>query len=247
MARKSINNAFYDELKERWHTDNDHPIALLRAENSVRNPWVSATLKKRFQGTCKILDIGCGAGLLANPLAQDGHEVTGIDLSASSLEIARKNDQTKRVRYIHAKGEELPFSPRTFDAVIAMDLLEHVEKPELIIQEAAKVLKKGGLFFFHTFNRNLLSWLIIIKGVEWCVKNSPKNMHVYDLFIKPSEMKEMCAASNLAVSEIHGLEPDIRRGAFWKMLATRSVPTDFRFRFTPRQLTGYVGFALKDS
>jgi 2-polyprenyl-6-hydroxyphenyl methylase / 3-demethylubiquinone-9 3-methyltransferase len=243
MARKSINNAFYDELGEGWHSENDHPIALLRAENRVRNPWVIEQLQK---SPCKVLDIGCGAGLLANPLALAGHAVTGIDLSSSSLDIAKKGDKTKSVSYLHAKAEELPFAPASFDAVIAMDLLEHVEKPELVIAEAARVLKPGGLFFFHTFNRNFLSWLVIIKGVEWCVKNSPKNMHVYNLFIKPKEIRQMCQLRNLSVREIRGLVPDIRTGAFWKMIATRSVPENFRFCFTPSELTGYVGVAVKE-
>jgi 2-polyprenyl-6-hydroxyphenyl methylase/3-demethylubiquinone-9 3-methyltransferase len=239
-----INNEFYEDLQENWYTAFDHPIALLRAENAVRTPWIISEIEKRFATPAKVLDVGCGGGFLTNALAERGHITTGIDLSETSLEVAKKHDSTGKVRYLYANGYNLPFENESFDAVCAMDILEHVEAPEKIIAEASRVLRPGGLFFFHTFNRNWLSYMVVIKGVDLFVKNAPKNMHVYELFIKPSELKEMCFEHNLKVENMVGLTPQIGV-AFWKMLFTRSVPEDFRFAFSKSLTTGYCGFALK--
>lgn len=239
-----INNGFYDELGDEWLTRNDHPIGLLRAENAVRVPWVAKEIRQRLKKKARVLDVGCGAGLLANQLAEH-HEVTGVDLSAKSLEIARKTDPTKSVEYLEANAYALPFENGSFDVVCAMDLLEHVEAPECVLAEASRVLRPGGLFFFHTFNRNWLSYLVVIKGVEWCVKNAPKNMHVYPLFIKPQELKERCWDYSLDVVELKGFAPNMLTSAFWKLVWRREVPENFPFRFSGSLKTGYCGIAHK--
>ncbi len=238
-----INNAFYDELDEKWLDSTDHPIALLRAENALRNPWIQEVLVKTFSYPCKVLDVGCGGGHLTNYLAKKGHLVSGVDLSEQSLAIAKKCDETKSVEYKRATGYELPYPDGIFDAVCAMDLLEHVEKPTQVVAEASRVLKKGGLFFFHTVNRNLLSYFMVIKGVEWCFANAPQNIHVYPLFIKPAELKEICASQELRVIEIRGIRPDFSNSAFWKMVLTKKVNKDFRYVFTSSLKTGYLGYS----
>jgi len=238
---KKINNSFYNDLSDGWYTATDHPIALLRAENAVRVPWIIDQI-----GSNKtVLDIGCGAGLLTNALSKIGHTVTGIDISTSSLKIAADHDSTKRVTYIPASAYELPFNDASFDVVCAMDVLEHVEKPHLLISEASRVLKKKGLFFFHTFNRNFLSYLVVIKGVEWCVPNAPDNMHVYSLFIKPKELEQMCLCQNLKVDTLHGFRPQVFSAPFLKMLFTKKIPKEFGFTFSKNLLTGYCGIANK--
>ncbi|NGX40032.1 MAG: Ubiquinone biosynthesis O-methyltransferase [Chlamydiae bacterium] len=240
-----INNAFYDDLDEQWLTASDHPIALLRSENALRNPWIAKIVQSHFEAPCDVLDIGCGGGFLTNYLAEEGHKVSGIDLSVRSLEIAKKEDQTGKVSYQRASAYELPFGDGSFDVVCAMDLLEHVENPGLVIKESSRVLKKGGLFFFHTFNRNLLSYFMIIKGVDWCVANVPKNMHIYPLFIKPEEIRQICTDQGLEVEEIKGVRPDFSTKAFWKMVLTKKVADDFRFVFTSSLKTGYSGYSVK--
>jgi 2-polyprenyl-6-hydroxyphenyl methylase/3-demethylubiquinone-9 3-methyltransferase len=239
-----INNAFYDDLDEMWQGSSDHPIALLRAENQLRNPWIQEVIAKHFSHPCHVLDVGCGGGYLTNHLAKKGHFVSGVDLSEQSLEVARKYDSSGSVEYKRASAYELPFSDNTFDVVCAMDLLEHVEKPAQVVKEAARVLKKGGLFFFHTFNRNFLSYFMVIKGVEWCFANAPKNMHVYPLFIKPDELTEICEHHGMEVKEIKGVRPDFSKKAFWKMVLTKQVSDDFKFLFTDSLKTGYSGYAL---
>lgn len=244
-AKESVNNAFYDELNTDWYDRNDHPIALLRSENRLRNPWIEGVIKGRFPEGAAVLDVGCGAGFLTNYLAEKGHRVSGIDLSGTSLEIAKKRDPTGKVDYRVANGYQLPFPDASFSAVCAMDLLEHVADPAQIIAEASRVLKKGGLFFFHTFNRTLLSYLLVIKGVEWFVSNTPKQMHVQNCFIKPKELVDFCARENLVEPHMVGISPDMKRKAFWKMVFTRRVPEEFRFCFTPSLQTGYAGYAVK--
>jgi 2-polyprenyl-6-hydroxyphenyl methylase/3-demethylubiquinone-9 3-methyltransferase len=238
-----VNNAFYETLNENWYEECQHPIALLRAENALRNPWIEQTLRTQVSPGASILDIGCGGGMLTNYLAERGYKVHGIDLSPSSLEVAKARDRTRNVHYECADATALPFQDGSFDAVCAMDLLEHVESPENVIAEASRVLKKGGLFFFHTFNRNALSWLVVIKGVEWFVKGTPPHMHVYRLFLKPKELERICSANALKVIEWKGVRPALSCSAFWKMLGTRAVKPDFRFTFTRSLATGYSGFA----
>lgn len=239
-----VNNDLYHELGERWYHAKDDPVALLRAESRTRNPWVVDEIKKSFS-SAKVLDIGCGAGILANELAKQGMNVVGIDASKESLEIARKYDTTKQVQYQIGDANHLPFESDSFDIVCAMDFLEHVEDPAHIVSEASRVLRMDGLFFFHTFNRNFIAWLIGIKGVEWFVKNTPPNLHSYRYFIKPSELALMCEQRGLAVQKILGLEPVIASRAFVKLLVTGTVEDDFRFRFSNTKLIGYTGIAKK--
>ena len=248
MERKNkpiINNEVYDSLGKRWYTAEDDPVALLRAEVKLKNPWVIERIKAAFNTkSISLLDIGCGAGFLTNALALRGYVVTGIDLSRESLAVARQFDNTNSVNYDYGNAYELPYNDSHFDAVCCMDFLEHVEKPDRVIAEASRVLRSGGLFFFHTFNRNLLSWLFAIKGLEWFVRNTPPNMHVYELFLKPEELNAMCSKHGLVVQEIIGIRPSINC-AFWQLLISGCVPPEFKFGFTPSLAIGYLGFAQK--
>lgn len=243
---KQVNNDIYHELGERWYTAKDDPVALLRAESRARNPWVAREIRQAFPaGKVHVLDIGCGAGFLANALAQQGMEVTGLDVSAASLGVAQLHDTTGRVQYQQGDANRLPFADETFEVACAMDFLEHVERPAQIVAEAARILKPGGLFFFHTFNRNFASWLIGIKGVEWFVKNTPRNLHLYRLFIKPAELAQYCMQSGMQVPTLAGLAPVIASQAFWKMVLTGRVDDDFQFQFTRSTWLGYIGTATK--
>lgn len=244
MEREVVNNAFYNDLGSQWYEADDHPIALLRAENRARAPWVAAQLASHFTAPCSVLDIGCGAGFLSNCLAQLGHELTGVDLSSSSLKVAQAYDTTRTANYNQADARSLPFQQGQFDAVCAMDLLEHVEEPALVISEASRVLKPGGLFFFHTFNRTWLSWLFAVKGIEWFIPNAPRHIHLYRLFIKPCELTTYLHQSGLKLSEIHGLVPRIDK-SFLKLLLRRGIPSQFSFKTIPSLVCGYVGFATK--
>ena len=240
-----VNNAVYETLGERWYGAEDDPIALLRAESRLRNPWIASELTRAFGNRpAEVLDVGCGGGFLSNHLGSLGHRVTGLDASSDALAVARRYDDTGSVRYQQGDALNLPFPDGSFDAVCAMDFLEHVENPDRVIAEAARVLKPSGLFFFHTFNRNFLSWLIVIKGVEWCVRNTPRNLHVLRLFLKPAEVRSSCARNGLIDLQLRGVRPVFGR-AFLKLLLTRRVSADFSFRFTPSTGLGFSGLATK--
>jgi 2-polyprenyl-6-hydroxyphenyl methylase/3-demethylubiquinone-9 3-methyltransferase len=241
----AVNNDIYATLGERWYSADDNPVALLRAEARHRNPWVSGRLRERCGLGARVLDVGCGAGFLSNHLAQKKFAVSAIDASPDAVEVARRHDETKSVQYRNADAHALPFTDGSFDAVCAMDFLEHVEDPRGIIKECSRVLRPGGLFFFHTFNRNPIAWLVVIKGVEWFVKNTPPNLHVLRLFIRPDELERFCREHELEFAELRGSKPVVLTRAFWRLLTTRVVPPDFRFEFTGSTLLGYTGFAVR--
>jgi 2-polyprenyl-6-hydroxyphenyl methylase/3-demethylubiquinone-9 3-methyltransferase len=241
-----VNNRIYDELGDRWYDAQDDPVALLRAESACRVPWIAESVGRAFgSGPVRVLDVGCGAGFLSNALALRGFAVTGVDASAKSLDTAARHDRTQQVRYRVGDARQLPFPDRSFDVACAMDFLEHVDEPGVVVAEIARILEPGGLFFFHTFNRNWLSWLVVIKGVEWFVRNTPKDLHVLRLFLKPGEVRAMCEEQGLEVDEMRGLEPVIPSAAFFRLLLTGTVPSDFRFRFTGSTRIGFTGRARK--
>jgi len=240
-----VNNAVYEALGERWYGAEDDPIALLRAESRLRNPWLAAEIVRAFgPRTAQVLDVGCGGGFLSNHLGSLGHRVTGLDASSDALAVAGRYDSTRSVRYQQGDALNLPYPDASFDAVCAMDFLEHVENPDRVIAEAARVLKPSGLFFLHTFNRNFLAWLIVIKGVEWFVRNTPRNLHVLRLFLKPAEVRASCERHGLLGLQLRGVRPVLGR-SFLELLVTRRVPNSFSFTFTPSTGLGFSGLAKK--
>jgi 2-polyprenyl-6-hydroxyphenyl methylase/3-demethylubiquinone-9 3-methyltransferase len=252
IDRTEVDNDLYHDLGERWYEAKDDPVALLRAEAKTKNPWVVNAIQKHFQNGAhsihltdlKVLDVGCGAGFLANDLAKSGLQVSGVDLSESSLKVAANHDDTKSVHYLVADAYQLPFADSSFDAVTCMDFLEHVDQPAAVIAEISRVLKPSGIFVFHTFNRNPIAHFVIIKGMEWFVKNTPPHLHIIRLFVKPSELKEYCVRANLRVTQMNGIAPKLTR-AFFTLLATGIVPDSFQFRITNSTLLSYLGQATK--
>lgn len=241
-----INNAIYDELGERWYEAKDDPVALLRAESRLRTSWVISELwSQHGPRALAILDVACGGGFLANPLAAAGHAVTGIDLSQDSLAVAGRHDITGSVTYLSMDARALAFPGGQFDVVCMMDFLEHLPERDAVIAEAARVLRPGGWFYFHTFNRTLLSRLIAIQGVAWFVKNTPKHMHVYELFLKPAELLEICTRHGLEVEVLRGVRPRVFTWAFLNLLVTGTVSDHFKFVFTRSHEVGYCGRARK--
>ena len=244
---RAVNNDWYADLGERWYRAEDTPIALLRAESRHRNPWIADEIVRVLgPSTQRVLDLGCGAGLLANYLAGAGHRVTGIDTTAENLSVARAHDPTQTVTYEVGDACALAYPDRSFDVVCAMDLLEHVTEPDKLIAEVGRVLRPGGVFFFHTFNRTKAAHLIVIKGVDWFVANAPKDLHVIELFRTPAEVAAMCEAAGLDVTLLRGSRPRFR-WPLWRMLATGKVGDDFAFTWTKSLAIGYTGCARKSS
>lgn len=244
--KKAINNDIYEEYGRKWYKTHDDPVALLRAEGKEKNRWILEKLEQYFgRRKIKILDIACGGGFLTNLLAEQNYEVSGIDISPSSIDVAREYDLTHSVDYQVAEANHLPYRNETFECVTCMDFLEHVEDPEAIIQEAMRVLKPGGLLFFHTFNRNLLSKLLVIHGVEILVKHCPQNLHVYELFIKPEELSKMIERQGGLVLETIGFLPKFFSKAFWKSVVKRSIEPKLEFARVKSRAVSYGGIARK--
>ncbi|HVW26044.1 MAG TPA: bifunctional 2-polyprenyl-6-hydroxyphenol methylase/3-demethylubiquinol 3-O-methyltransferase UbiG [Polyangiaceae bacterium] len=245
LTRPLVNDDFHGTLGERWYDAEEAPVAFLRAESRLRNPWIAQTIAARFPGrACAVLDVGCGAGFLANYLSGLGHLVTGLDTAEASLRVAHAHDTSGKVDYRLGDALALPFGPAAFDVVCAVDVLDHVEAPALLVSEASRVLAAGGLFFFHTFNRNLLSWLVVIKGVEWFVKDTPLHLHVLRLFSTPEELRRACNAAGLEIMELFGTRPKLDM-AFARMLKSGMVPREFAFTRTRSTRLAYTGFARK--
>lgn len=242
--KSQINNEFYNELGDDWYQADNHAIALLRSEQKVKNNWVLDEIKRLHPNAESVLDIACGGGFLSNSLAPHFDRVCGIDASESSLEVAKKHDRTGKVVYQTADAYELPFEDNQFDVVCLMDFLEHVEKPKKVIQEANRVLKPGGLLFYHTFNRNFLSYVIIIKAVEWLMPLAPKNLHVYRLFIKPIELLEFLHEVKLKPLLMIGMKPKFNF-YFFKSILKRRVLPQFDFELTSSTTLAYLGIAKK--
>jgi len=237
----NVNNDIYQTLGDRWYDASDDPVALLRAESRLRSPWILERLKPGS----RVLDVGCGAGFLTNFLSEHGFDVTGVDLADKALAVAADRDTTRKVKYQVGNAYELPFEKESFDAVCSMDVLEHVEDPARVIAEAARVLKPGGQFFFYTFNRTWLAYLLAVKGIEIVVRNTPKHMHVYHLLLKPSEVEAFCGRAGMQVRGYQGVGPVVLSKAFAKLLFTGRVPADFRFHFVKSLQVGYLGEAIK--
>lgn len=245
LDKEIVNNDVYDQLAERWYEAQDDPIALLRNQHKLEMPWILEQIRRHIGYRSEVLDMGCGAGFLANDLALAGHSVTGIDLSTSSLKIAESRDKTHTVRYQQGDVYRVPFPRESFDVVAAMDLLEHVSDPQKVIEEATRVLRPGGLFFFNTFSKNPLAWLVVIKGMEWFVKNTPKDYHVYSLFIDPNQIRSWLEDAGLQEMQIRGIRPIFAQKALFRLIKTGVVPKEFRFTFSKSTLISYTGYAKK--
>jgi 2-polyprenyl-6-hydroxyphenyl methylase/3-demethylubiquinone-9 3-methyltransferase len=131
-----------------------------------------------------------------------------------------------------------------YDAVLLLDMLEHVERPADVLREAARVVRPGGAVVFHTFNRTPEAWLLAIHGMKVVARDTPEHVHVYDLFITPAELRAMAAGAGLAVREVRGVRPVADR-AFWWSVLHRRVHPDFRFTFTRAPRVGYAGHAVR--
>ncbi len=156
----------------------------------------------------KVLDVGCGGGILSESMAFRGAEVTGIDMATAALSVAKLHlhESGAKVNYQQLSVEALASDqPETFDVVTCMELLEHVPDPSSVIKSCAELVKPGGDIFFSTLNRNAKSYLFAILGAEYILKMLPKGTHDYQKFIRPSELEEWVREAGLELKKITGM------------------------------------------
>jgi 2-polyprenyl-6-hydroxyphenyl methylase/3-demethylubiquinone-9 3-methyltransferase len=218
-ARYSIDNEYYEGMDELWW-DPAGPAAILHAINRPRVGFYLEQLgdpKGR-----RVLDAGCGGGLVARELAAAGAEVVGVDRSLGSLGVARR---ATPARFSPAQGrlERLPFADAGFDAVVAADVLEHLPDLPAVVAELARVLRPGGSFLFDTVNRTPWSWFTAVFGLEQVLRMVPRGTHDWRLFIRPAELDRLLAGAGLVKVEIAGLAPRIGPGVVARGLLTRRI------------------------
>lgn len=196
----------FSALASKWWDPNSE-FKPLHEINPLRLQWIESTVGSL--NNKKILDIGCGGGILAESMAAKGAQVTGIDLAERSLKIARLHSLETgiEVTYEHISAEDMALQhPEKFDVVTCMEMLEHVPNPASIIHACSTLVKPGGLVFFSTLNRNPKSFLFAIIGAEYLLSLVPKGTHNYESFIKPSELARSAREAHLELIELKGLE-----------------------------------------
>ena len=196
--------AKFGELAHRWW-DPQGEFRPLHEINPLRLEWIdrSAGLAGK-----KVLDVGCGGGILAEAMARRGAEVTGIDLGEKGLRVAELHlaESKLPVKYEMVSAEDhAARHAGEFDVVTCMELLEHVPEPAGMVAACARLARPGGFVFFSTINRNPKSYLFAVIGAEYVLKLLPKGTHDYLRFIKPSELSRWSRTSGLAPEELIGM------------------------------------------
>jgi 2-polyprenyl-6-hydroxyphenyl methylase/3-demethylubiquinone-9 3-methyltransferase len=201
----------FSALASRWW-DPTSEFKPLHVINPLRLEWIKSLINPADASVAlngkRILDVGCGGGILAEAMALGGADVTGIDLADKSLTVAKLHslESGVRVNYRKISAEELAVEQSEhFDVVACMEMLEHVPNPASVVQACSELVKPGGWLFFSTLNRNPKSYLFAIIGAEYVLKLLPKGTHQWESFIKPSELAEACRAARLEIVAIKGM------------------------------------------
>lgn len=207
--------AKFSELAHRWW-DPESEFRPLHQINPLRLDWIrqQAPLAGR-----RVLDVGCGGGILSDAMAREGAEVLGIDLAAKALKVAQLHAleaQTPRVSYREVSAEALAEEePASFDVVTCMEMLEHVPDPASVVRACATLVKPGGWVFFSSINRNAKAFLFAIVGAEYVLKLLPRGTHEYAKLLRPSELASHARAAGLELQGSRGMEYNPLTRRYW--------------------------------
>ena len=207
--------AKFSELAHRWW-DPDSEFRPLHQINPLRLGWIDSLAPLAGQ---RVVDIGCGGGILADAMARKGAQVTGADLSTKALRVAQLHALeagTPNVTYREISAEDLAAEqPASVDVVTCMEMLEHVPDPSSVVRACHDLVKPGGWVFFSTINRNPKSLLFAIVGAEYMLKLLPKGTHEWARFIRPHELAAYCRQAGLDLKGTRGMEYNPVTGRYW--------------------------------
>lgn len=207
--------AKFSDLAHRWW-DTESEFRPLHQINPLRLDWIDAHAPLAGK---RVLDIGCGGGILSDSMARRGASVLGIDLAAKPLKVAQLHAleaQTPDVEYREVSAEALAAeAPGSFDLVTCMEMLEHVPDPSSIVAACTTLVKPGGWVFFSTINRNAKAFVFAIVGAEHVLQLLPKGTHEYAKFIRPSELAQWCRNTGLDLLDTRGMEYNPLTQRYW--------------------------------
>ena len=223
--------AKFSELAHRWW-DPESEFRPLHQINPLRLEWIHGLCN--LQGK-RVLDVGCGGGILADSMARKGADVLGIDLAAKALRVAQLHAleaQTTNVQYREVSVEALAKEqPASFDSVTCMEMLEHVPDPASVVRGCSELVKPGGWVFFSTINRNAKAFMLAIVGAEYVLNMLPRGTHEYAKMIRPSELASSCRSAGLEVQHTRGLEYNPMTRRYWL-----SADTSVNYLFATRRI-----------
>ena len=207
--------AKFSDLAHRW-CDKESEFRPLHQINPLRLDWIENLVPLKG---LRVLDVGCGGGILADAMARKGADVLGIDLASKALKVAQLHAleaQTEGVAYQEISAEALAAEqPGSFDVVTCMEMLEHVPDPSLVVMACATLVKPGGHVFFSTINRNAKAFLFAIVGAEYVLNLLPRGTHEYAKLIKPSELSGYCRGVGLDLTHTKGLQYNPFTKHYW--------------------------------
>jgi len=205
----------FSELAHRWW-DTGGEFRPLHAINPLRLDWIDRLSPLRGR---RVLDVGCGGGILAESMAARGADVTGIDLAAKPLKVATLHALESGIEglcYREVAAEQLAQEqPAAYDVVTCMEMLEHVPQPDSVVRACATLVKPGGHIFFSTINRNAKAFAFAIVGAEHVLKLLPKGTHEYARFVRPSELAHWCRDAGLDVLDLKGMQYNPLTERYW--------------------------------
>ena len=206
--------------------------------NPVRLNYIKKSildkLKKRSSGkslkNIKVLDIGCGGGLLCEPLSKLGAKVVGIDASEKNIKIAKTHSKKSKLKInYYCTSPENFISKEKFDVILNMEIVEHVEDVNLFLKESSKFLKKNGIMFIATLNKTLKSYIFAILGAEYILRWLPIGTHDWNMFISPDKLVKICEKNSLSLDEILGVKYNVISGE-WDFSTDDDVNYIARFK-----------------
>lgn len=204
-----MNNVFADEVEKFSRTqgdwwENEGAFATLHLMNKARLEFITREIAPETLSGMKVLDIGCGGGILSEPLARLGAEVIGLDANAQAIGVAQDHAKQNALNIDYREGLLENLTESQFDFAFAMEIVEHVPDVENFVQQAAAKVKKGGRFFLSTINRTPEAFLVTIVAAEYILQKLPKGTHAFDKFVRPVELTQALAKAGMTDIKIQG-------------------------------------------